>query len=250
MTRLLQIACVLLLSLSAAKAGGAVSEKAQRFFNRGTAAIESASGATDFREAAEEFRKAYEAAPEWPDPYYNAGIALEKAGDPAEAAKAFRLYLKAAPDAADAAKVRQKADKLEYLAEKQAKKQMQNTSKQGKQDALVNALDGSVYVDLTDLSTPLAGAFRISKGKLYCGNYMPPIHAHAHNTKAGYTTRPNALSGVIDENLEARNLCGDILCPDSDIITTVDASLSEDGQVLKWRHNCSTGRQVVYSRLQ
>lgn len=104
-----------------ARSETAVSEKAQRFFDRGTAAIESANRPEDFRAAAEEFSNAYEAEPKWPDPYYNAGVALEKAGDPAGAAKAFRQYLKLAPNAHDAKAVQQKMNKLEYLAEKQAK---------------------------------------------------------------------------------------------------------------------------------
>lgn len=105
----------------AARAESAVSEKAQRFFDRGTAAIKAADKPQDFRDAADEFNKASAAAPSWPDPYYNAGVALEKAGDPAGAYKAFKSYLKAAPGAPDAKQVQKKVNELEYLSEKQEK---------------------------------------------------------------------------------------------------------------------------------
>lgn len=131
--------------VNTAKAETIVSEKAQRFFNRGTAAMEAASGPEDFSDAAGEFRKAYEAAPKWPDPYYNAGIALEKAGNLAGAAKAFRLYLKTAPDAADAKKVSQKVDKLEYLAEKKERAKAQGGGSDEDFKSLLQALDGYIY---------------------------------------------------------------------------------------------------------
>lgn len=128
-----------------AQAAHAVSEKAQRFFDRGTAAIESASGPQDFRDAAGEFQKAAEVSPDWPDPYYNAGVALEKAGDPTGAAAAFRKYLKAAPQASDAKAVQQKINKLEYLAEKQAKNPQQALGGGGDFKTLLKSLDGAIF---------------------------------------------------------------------------------------------------------
>lgn len=58
----------------------AVSEEAQRYFNRGMAAVEIAKSPDDYALAIKEFEKAIRLAPEWPDVYYNLGMVQEKAG--------------------------------------------------------------------------------------------------------------------------------------------------------------------------
>lgn len=95
----------------------AVSEEAQRHFNRGMAAVEMAQTPEDYRPAIEEFQKAQTMAPDWPDVYYNLGLVQEKAGKYKEAASSLRQYLQLAPDSPDVAAVRALADKLEYKAE-------------------------------------------------------------------------------------------------------------------------------------
>lgn len=98
----------------------AVPEEAERFLARGAAATKSATSAEDFKAAAAEFQKAADAAPWLAEAYYNKGVVLEKANDPAGALTAYRLYLAAAPNASDAKAVRTKIFELEYLAEKKA----------------------------------------------------------------------------------------------------------------------------------
>lgn len=98
----------------------AVPEEAERFLARGAAATKSATSAEDFKVAAAEFQKAADAAPWLAEAYYNKGVVLEKANDPAGALTAYRLYLAAAPTASDVKAVRTKIFELEYLAEKKA----------------------------------------------------------------------------------------------------------------------------------
>ncbi len=95
----------------------AVPEEAERRLGRGQAAFETAKEPADFDKAVAEFRAASEAAPWLAAPYYNLGLAHEKAGRLREAMTNLRLYLLAEPGAADAAAVRQRIFKLEYLAE-------------------------------------------------------------------------------------------------------------------------------------
>lgn len=99
----------------------AVPEEARRFLARGVAAFKLAKSPQDFAPAVAEFQKASDAAPWWADPYFNMGQALEQAGDPAAAIRAYRFYLAAAPGAADADKVQSKIYELEYVAEKKGK---------------------------------------------------------------------------------------------------------------------------------
>lgn len=99
----------------------AVPEEARRFLARGIAAFKLAKSPQDFAPAVAEFQKASDAAPWWGDPYFNMGQALEQAGDPAAAIRAYRFYLAAAPGAADAGKVQSKIYELEYVAEKKGK---------------------------------------------------------------------------------------------------------------------------------
>lgn len=238
-----------MLTVYTARAETAVPEKAERFLARGTAAIKAAETPEDFRAAAAEFRKAAEAAPSWPDPYYNAGVALEKAGDPAGARDAFQKYLKLAPNAPDAKQVRNRVYELEFLAEKQDKQKAQVADKKVARDRLVKSLEGAIYADPTDLNTPASGAYRIAGGKVHCGSYVPPNNSFG--TKPGFYSRPNTVSSAIDENLQASNLCGDIGCPPSfTSFTSTNATISSDGETITWKHNCPSGRTVTYKRLK
>ena len=98
----------------------AVPEEAQRRLGRGQAAFETAKEPKDFADAITEFQLAANAAPWLPAPYYNLGVAQEKAKKYREAMGSFKLYLLAAPMARDAGDVKQRLFKLEYLAEKPA----------------------------------------------------------------------------------------------------------------------------------
>lgn len=97
------------------KKTAAVSDEARRHLMRGRAAMKDAKDAAGFVEAAKEFEAAGS-----PEALYNAGVAYEKAGDPASALKQFKAYLEAAPKAKDAQTVKDRIYELEYRAEKAA----------------------------------------------------------------------------------------------------------------------------------
>jgi tetratricopeptide (TPR) repeat protein len=99
----------------------AIPEEAERFMDRGAAAIKRAKSESDFKDAVAEFQKASNAAPWLAAAYYNLGVAQEKAGQNKAAMASLKLYLLAAPNAADARKVRQRINELEFVQEKGAK---------------------------------------------------------------------------------------------------------------------------------
>ncbi len=94
-----------------------IPEEAERRLGRGRAAFETAKDAADFEKAMAEFSAAANAAPWLAAPYYNLGLAQEKARRYREAMASLRLYLLASPGSPDTSEVRQKLFSLEYLAE-------------------------------------------------------------------------------------------------------------------------------------
>jgi len=107
-------------TLAATPIGAQTPPEAERHFNRGMAAVEMAKDAEDYESAIEEFQKAQSLAPDWADLYYNLGLVQEKAGKAEAALASLRKYLLLAPDAEDAAEVRQFIDRLEYRLERAA----------------------------------------------------------------------------------------------------------------------------------
>lgn len=98
-------------------------EDARRHIVRGAAAIEMARTADDLAEAADEFRKATEIAPDMAAAWYNLGAVLAKTGPVDEAMAAYRRYLALSPGAADAQKVADEIIKLEFRQERVAREQ-------------------------------------------------------------------------------------------------------------------------------
>lgn len=99
----------------------AVPEEARRYLARGIAAVQNAKNTEDFKLALPEFRNATNAAPWWPDAYFNLALVQERLGDIASAIANYRLYLVLAPNAKDAENIRTHTYQLEYLAEQNAK---------------------------------------------------------------------------------------------------------------------------------
>lgn len=79
MLYLVVFVAVVTLLLSSVNAA-AVSDKVRYHMVRGQTAMEMAKVSADYELAIEEFKKAQLLAPNWPDVYYNLGVAQEKAG--------------------------------------------------------------------------------------------------------------------------------------------------------------------------
>lgn len=92
------------------------SEAAERHLMRAQAKFKLAA-AGRYGDAMEEMRRALAAAPWWPAAYYNAALIQEAAADHAGAVASLRWYLKAAPQAEDAAEVRRRIYQLEAAGE-------------------------------------------------------------------------------------------------------------------------------------
>ncbi|HPD55640.1 MAG TPA: tetratricopeptide repeat protein [Smithellaceae bacterium] len=97
----------------------AVSEKVRHHMVRGQTAMEMAKIPADYELAIEEFKKAQVLAPNWPDVYYNLGMAQEKAGKFKVAAQSFKRYLQLAPKAPNAASIKDLITRLEFKAEQE-----------------------------------------------------------------------------------------------------------------------------------
>jgi hypothetical protein len=112
------VGVLLVLSLSARAQD--VPEEARRYMVRGRTAIEMAKTVDDMRFAVKELEQAARLAPQWADPHFNLGVVKEKLGDKEGAIASFKRYLELAPEATDAAKVRDKIIALEYMQERTA----------------------------------------------------------------------------------------------------------------------------------
>jgi len=86
----------------------AIPQKAQDEMTKGTAAFKLARQPKDFDKAAKHFEKAALHAPWWPAPYYNLALARESARRFELTNYAYKNYLIASPDAADAQAVKGK----------------------------------------------------------------------------------------------------------------------------------------------
>ena len=112
---LVAVLAVSALLLSSANAW-AVSDEAQRHFDRGMAAVEMAKSPDDYAAAIKEFEQAIRFAPDWPDAYYKLGMAQEKAGKYTDAITSLKKYLRLAPNGSSAALVKSIINKLEFKA--------------------------------------------------------------------------------------------------------------------------------------
>jgi len=94
-----------------------VPEEARRHMARGQTAAEMAKSPDEYGPAITEFQAAARLAPAWPDPWYNLAPLQEKTGKLKEAIASLKEYLRLAPNAPNAAKIREQIYKLEYRAE-------------------------------------------------------------------------------------------------------------------------------------
>lgn len=111
---------VVLCAISPARAADAVSDDARRHLIRGRTGVEMARSPEDYRAAIEEFERAVQLAPQWADAYYNLGMVQARAGRIREAIANLKRYLELAPNAPDAAQVRDEIVALEYRLEREA----------------------------------------------------------------------------------------------------------------------------------
>ncbi len=127
----------------------AIPREAERFMNRGAAAVKSAKDANDFKDAVAEFEKATLSAPWLANAYYNLGVAQDKAGLYTAAIRSLKLYVLAEPNAPDIRSVEKLIDEIEYKQEKAAKgfsPQAIAEKKRQTEEEFIKKLNGVRYV--------------------------------------------------------------------------------------------------------
>ncbi|MBS3908001.1 MAG: tetratricopeptide repeat protein [Syntrophaceae bacterium] len=148
--------CIIFLVLSSADTfAEAIADDAKRHFDRGMAAVEMAKTPADYEKAIQEFERAAQLAPQWPDVYYNLGLVQEKAEKYNDAVENLKQYLRLAPDAGDAEAVKSHINKLEYIKEQSEK-----------QDAIIGSFVGT-WIGLGGNSRPQFFMFSEEGGQLY-----------------------------------------------------------------------------------
>jgi tetratricopeptide (TPR) repeat protein len=123
------------------KPAPALSEEAERRMARGGVAFKSAKSTADYQEAAREFEQAIAAAPWHAAAYLNAALANDKAENYAEAARAYRFYLLAAPNAKNTKEIKALMYELEYKQERTNKEKSQRQAEQERVRRAEQALD-------------------------------------------------------------------------------------------------------------
>lgn len=141
-----------------------VPEEAQRHLGRGSAAVEIAKTSEDFLLAISEFKKALHLAPWLANAYFNLAVVQEKVGQFNEAIQNFKLYLLAAPSAADAQDVKTRIYGLELKAELKGKEEKEKSTheerEKQKQEVLnrfKQMVEGNIYELFVCNKKPYAG---------------------------------------------------------------------------------------------
>jgi hypothetical protein len=114
------ITASLIVMVSAAFAG-ANNDEARKHLVRGMAAIEMAKSNEELVNAAEEFKKATEIAPDMAAAWYNLGQVQTKIGLLKKAIESYRKYIALAPNAEDTQRIKDEIIKLEYRLEQAEK---------------------------------------------------------------------------------------------------------------------------------
>jgi Tfp pilus assembly protein PilF len=120
MGRMVVVLCWLWSFAVSAAQAQPVPDEARRHMLRGQAALEMAKTPQDLKLAIRELEQATRLAPDWADAHFNLGLVRAKIGDYAGAIASYTRYLELAPEAPDAAKVRDELVKLEFRQERVA----------------------------------------------------------------------------------------------------------------------------------
>ncbi len=96
-------------------------DEARKYLIRGITAVEMATSEAGLANAAKEFEKATQIAPNMATAWYNLGSVQARMGKFREAIESYRKYLALAPRAEDAQKIRDEIVKLEYRMEQTEK---------------------------------------------------------------------------------------------------------------------------------
>jgi tetratricopeptide (TPR) repeat protein len=153
--------------------------------------MKTATSPADYQGAVDAYKKAALVAPWVADVYYNLGVVEQKADQPADASNAFKLYLRAKPDASDKAEVLERLGALDLLAGK--KKQTEQTAAARQQQAAENSVAVEAWQKKQAASTVVVvlGAIGLCAGAVELGL------GFGNESSSGYTTAPGVSGGVL-----------------------------------------------------
>jgi len=223
----------------------AVPEEAQKYMDRGLAAIEGGKGEEDFRAASAEFSKAVNLAPWLGDAYRNLAIAQDKSGQYDAALKNLRLYLLTSPPPADEAWAKSLINKVEYRKEKAAREsspQAVAAKKQQTYEEWLRSLDGARFAGPSNiLHAYYENEVTIRGSKLYwrtsCVRGSGCIAGWFVRCRAGEMQIVERQAKCINENAPASwNVVSDIF------------TISEDGKSITDVQQALNGGTFIYYR--
>jgi len=153
--------------------------------------MKTANSPADYQGAVDAYKKAALIAPWVGDVYYNLGVVEQKADQPADASNAFKLYLRAKPDASDKAEVLERLGALDLLAGK--KKQAEQTAAVRQQQAAENSVAMEAWKSKQTASTVVVvlGAIGLCAGAVELGL------GYSNESSSGFTTSPGYNGGVL-----------------------------------------------------
>ena len=218
----------------------AVPEEAERRMARGNAAFKDATSENAYREAAQEYEAATNAAPWYGEAYYNRGLALDKAGDHAAAIQSLKLALLAVPDSREAKSLLYEA---EYRLEKANSPEAQAEGAADRDRKFLASLEGAVWTSEI-ISTPMEPSLNGGHNFLY-GRTGYEVHNGQIQRMSGVgwwpeASEPPLAKGGVSESfpLSARHM-------DVNWQHIMDAScnpytlqISEDGRILTETYRC------------
>ena len=220
-----------------AKIRPAISAEAERRMVRGSVAFKGATSAAGYQDAAKEFEQATLAAPWYGDAYFNLGVAQDKAGNHEAALRSLKLAQMASPGSKEITNL---IYEVEYRNEKarapEAEAARQTALQKSKDEALLNSLNGTVFVCryTSHLENVMDAEIHIN------GREATLLTRNIALTEA--TKRKGGYVGYVHEGTYKAALTGRII-----VDGAVKLEIAPDGQTIRG-NSCPNGSSVYQRR--
>jgi tetratricopeptide (TPR) repeat protein len=184
-------------------------KQANKHFDRGIAAVESALTKEDLEDAVKEFEKAKSFAMDWADVYYNLGIVFEKLDKYKEAIENLQHYLRLSPNAEDTEEVQTMINKIEYKNEKASEKQNKYKDLVGTWDRY----DSETGEKLNSYTISYNGNDLEVQTFTYSGNVSVPVNLDGNKLNFKYLDKQSLYDSEVEYNytvVDPKNMKGSI----------------------------------------
>lgn len=190
------------------KPRAAVPKEAERHLARAQAAVELAKTPRDFELAVGELKQALRIAPWWAEGYFNLGTVQEKAGQYGDAQRNLKLYLRTAPEVADARAVETAIAKIEFKQEHKAREDAGKQRLAGLSGVWTDGKDSTYRVavagneiEITTYQTYLNGRWRPLTGQRWKGtiegNRITGVYYRDWTTFPNGTMSNRSMTGTL-----------------------------------------------------